>query len=401
MWVEGLFKKSAYIPTEEGYRKACNKMSVESVSSFFYSTYDQACSSADNLYNDLQITILDGSKCMIPRTDETVSKYGLGKGSVGDAYYPQIYLGGFYDLATGTFSDLNFDNGAPAERKIMLDHAKNNKHKTLYIVDAGYNGMAHIYFTQEYGHHLLMELKRNKLKDEFRKSKKRSQVIEVKLKKGNLLNFPKHQKLIGKKFKIRFIRTKGTTKLRSKILVTTLIDEQKYKWLDLATLYIQRWKIELAFRHMKSRLKIEKIKKHSIHRIKQLLWAAFAVYNLCAIIRNRVKPPSLFPEKKNTVVYCFTYIIDSIDRFLKYLITPGSTRKAELLRCFKAIKSRKFLYDPWRVNPRICQVPPSVFTRQKSTKRVKDIEKCNALKIEMKILGEKYGMIDLIDRKSA
>ena len=127
----------------------------------------------------------------------------------------------------------------------MLEHATSNQEATLYVGDAGYNGMAHVYLMTETGHHLLMQLKMGDLAEQFRKTRKRSAIIEISLTRSHLKNYSKD--LVGTTFKIRLIRTKGTSKLRSKILLTTLLDEKRFKWLDLAKMYLQRWRIEYIF----------------------------------------------------------------------------------------------------------------------------------------------------------
>ena len=93
----------------------------------------------------MRVRLTDGTKIIVPRTEETIAAYGLGSGRTGDAYYPQIHAGGFLDLATGTFADFNFDRGAPAERQMVLEDARRVGEPTLYVCDAGHNGMAHVY----------------------------------------------------------------------------------------------------------------------------------------------------------------------------------------------------------------------------------------------------------------
>ncbi|MFZ2655636.1 MAG: hypothetical protein WAX69_11960 [Victivallales bacterium] len=134
----------------------------------------------------------NGSRCIIPRTKETIEAYGLGSGTTGDAYYPQIHLEGFLDLVSGTFADMDFDSGAPRERQLMIKHAEKNTESTLYVSDAGFNGMAHVFMLGGTGHNMLMELKMGKLVDDFRKSRKRSAIIEVTLTREHLLNYPEH-----------------------------------------------------------------------------------------------------------------------------------------------------------------------------------------------------------------
>ena len=345
----------------------------------------------DKLYEGMRVVLVDGTKIIIPRTEETIEAYGLGSGSTGDAYYPQIHAGGFFDLVTGTFADVNFNHGDPAERQIMLEDATSNQEETLYVGDAGYNGMAHVYLMTKTGHHLLMELKMGALAEQFRKTGKRSTIVEIKLTRSHLKNYSKD--LVGTTFKIRLIRTKGTSKLRSRILLTTLLDEKRFKWLDLAKMYLQRWRIELAFRHLKVTIRIEHIRKSTLHRIRQLLWGAIILYNLSAMIRNKLKYPTLFPEKEKVKLYCFEFIIQQSELFFLAATRCVNRDKEEITRRLKAMKNCWFLYEPWRVRPKICQFPASVFTRRKSTERKAEFEKCEAIKNDMKILGIQYGQI--------
>ena len=200
-------------------------------------------------------------------------------------------------------------------------------------------------------------------------------------------------RLEGTCFRVRLIRTRGTSKLPAKILVTTLLDEQKYDWRKLAMLYLQRWNIELAFRHLKSKLRIEHIQKRSLHRIRQLLLAAIVYFNLSAIIRNTAGSLQLFPRKKNIKVLCFSFVLELADSFIRAAMKAWHGMITQLRQLLHAIRNCWFLYDPWRIRPKICQFPPSVFTRRKSTQIKQEIAKCKAVRDDLIQLGIKYGQI--------
>ena len=53
-----------------------------------------------------------------------------------------------------------------------------------------------------------------------------------------------------------------------------------------------------------------------------------------------------------------------------------------------------FLYEPWRIRPRICQFPPSAFARQKATAQEAEYQKCEAIRQDMLLLGIRYGQLD-------
>jgi hypothetical protein len=395
LWLLGCFpKRRKGPPTEQAYRKACAKLPVELVRDAAHMTHQYARSPSDSLYEGMRVVVFDGTKVIIPRTQETVLAYGVGSGRTGEAYYPQIHLGGFFDLVTGTFADMNFDHGTPAERQIVIEHARRSAEKNLYICDAGNNGMAHVYLLSQTGHHLLMDLKMGDLADKFRKSRRRSQLVSVTLSFVHLKNYPEYAHLVGTTFTVRLIRTHGTTRLRSKVLLTTLLDERRYKWFDLARLYLQRWRIELAFRHLKMRIRIEHIQKEALHRIRQLLWAAVMLYNLSGIIRNHIKCQELFPPKAKLRIHCFAFILELSEPFLLAVIFPRRGQFADLRRRLQAMRNCWFLYEPWRVRPRICQFPPSIFVRQKAAAMQEESQKCEAIRQDMRILGIKYGQIE-------
>ena len=381
-------------PTEEAYRKACRKLPVELVQEAARQTHQHARSPADQLYQGLRVRLADGTKIIVPRTEETIAAYGLGSGRTGSAYYPQIHAGGFLDLATGTFADVNFDRGAPAERQMVLEDARRVGEPTLYVCDAGHNGMAHVYLLAQTGQHILMELKMGDLAEQFRASRRRSKLVRVTLDRTHLKNYPEHAHLAGTTFTVRLIRTYGSGKLPSKVLLTTLLDERRYNWRDLARLYLQRWRIEVAFRHLKMLLRLEHIRKERLHRIRQSLWAAVMLFNLGAAIRNRLKCPELFPAKAKVRIYCFAFILDHAEAFILAAILPRRGQKTDLQRRLAAMRRCTFLYEPWRVRPRICQFPPSTFVRQKATAQKVELEKCEAIREDMRLLGIRYGQID-------
>ncbi len=394
LWLAGCFPRRKHgPPSEQAYRKACAKLPVAVMADALGESHRQSRSVRDRLYEGLRVVLVDGSKFIIPRNERTIEAYGLGSGSVGDAYYPQIHVGAFLDLATGTFADANVEHGCPAERQIMLEHAVGNTEPTLYVSDAGYNGMAHVYLFQQTGQELLMELKMGKLAGDFRQGRKRSAVLTVRLTKAHFKNYPQHKHMAGSVMQIRLIRTKGTSKLRSKVLLTTLLDERRFKWFDLARIYLQRWTIELAFRHLKSSLRAEHIGKQALHRIRQLLLAAFVFFNLSAIVRNRIRQPDLFPRKRGVRLPCFDFVLELADLFILAAVRTRHGQNTDMRRRLAAIRSCTFLYDPWRTRPKVCQFPSSVFTRCKSTEKEAEFARCEAIRKDMRLLGMKYGQI--------
>lgn len=395
MYTEGLLQNSTDIPLAKNYNRACDKISSNDIDNLVKSSFDLESKSKEELYHGLRVTIVDGTHIIVPRTEKTIVEFGLGSGSVGDAHYPQTQSVGFLNLSTGLFEHFTSENIKTPERQFMQDHARENNRPTLYLSDAGYNGMGHVAIIISYNQDILMQLKiETAFAKEFcKKSKRRSQIFEITITDVHLRNYPEFKHLKGQTIKIRLIRTRGTTKLRSQILLTTLLDEKTFGWEELSKLYLQRYKVELAFRHLKSVIGIEKIQKEKIERIKQLLSAAILLFNISVMLRNTIKQNSILPEIKGTKVYCLQLATDLIPK----LLGAYTTRKSKLIEmmksCVKAIKSCFSFNRPWRTTARICQFPCSTFTRQKTSRKNLERLKVVYLRPEYAILGCEYGML--------
>ncbi len=374
------------LPARKSYDEACAKLPVAIVQQQLRESHQSEYATSGRTFHGLKILIPDGTKISIPNTPETEDKYGAGQG-----HYVQAQALGFYDLSTGTFEDFRFEHYKTAERSIAQRHMCSNQVRTLYLNDAGYNGMAFIAVCLETSHETLMQLKNCELVKRFLKTKKRSAVIEVELTRSHLSNYPDHQHLLGTRIKVRLIRTRGTSKLKSQVLITTLCDEKLFTWQELTKLYRQRYSVELAFRHLKTTIGIEKIRKQKLQRIEQLLFAAIVVYNLSAALRNRIRRPCLLPPKAGIKLHCFTLCIELVHVFLQSALRPRHGIRKRMDLCLRAIKSCQFVYKPWRAEPRICHTPPSKFSVQKGAEMVTEKQRAEFLNVEYEILAKQYG----------
>ena len=351
-------------------------------------SHHQEFSDNGRKFHGLKVIIPDGTKISLSRSESALEKFGEGYG-----HYPQCLAVGFFELSTRTFIGFKTRHMNTAERSLAYEHMKEQDEKSLYLADAGYNGMAYIALGIEAGHEVLMPLKMSALVKLMKKSKERSAIHEIKITRAHLKNYPNHMHLLGTIIKVRLIRTLGTSKLASQVLITTLVDEKKFKWRELSLLYRQRYLVEVAFRHLKQNLCIESIRKRKLSRIEKSLYAAIAPYNLATILRNRIKVPEMMPEKQGAKMYCLSYCLDRVCLFCTAIISPQKGRQKAMANCLRALKNCWFLHKPWRASPRICHTPPSKFTVQKGKEKKKEMKAADFLAAEYKILGVDYGQI--------
>lgn len=377
--------KKGKLPTRQSYSEACKKIPVNFLQQKLKESHLEEYVQNGIPLENMKVIIPDGTKISFANTPETREQYGESEG-----HYAQSSAVGFYELSTRTFEDFKFGHIKKSERSLLLEHISTNTEPTLYLADAGYNGMGFIEIIVNNNQNILMQLKSCALVQSFRKSKKRSKIVEIKLTKNHLKSYPDYQHLIGKTVTIRLIRTRGTSKLRSQILITTLLDEVKYSWTDLAKLYRQRYSVELAFRHLKVKIQIEKIRKRNRLAIEQSLYAAIILYNLATIIRNRVKKPTLKIEKGGIKMLCFSLCIELVHTFTCIGIALKYGDKRKMDKALKAIRSCSFIYKPWRSTPRICHTPQSSFAGENRERAKQEILKTEFLKTEFEILGVEY-----------
>jgi hypothetical protein len=389
MFELGLFPtKATKVPSEKAFTKACDKLPFEILKTLLLNTHKEEFSDNGQAFKGLKIIIPDGTKISLPRSNETLEKYGEAYG-----HYPQCLAVGFYEPSTGTFEDFIISHMNTPERTVAFEHMKSNNQKSLYLADAGYNGMAFIALTRQAGHEILMPLKMSSLSKKMKKSKKRSAVYEIKLTRSHLMNYPEYKNLVGQIINVRLIRTLGTTKLESIVLITTLLDVKKYPWKKLSALYCHRYRVEVAYRHLKVNLRLEFINKRKLSRIEKFLFATVVLYNLAAMLRNRLKVPGIGLKKHGSKLYCFSFCLNRVTLFCSAIIRPKRGIKKQITSCLQALKSCWFIYKPWRAEPRICNTPPSKFTVHKGKEKEREKENAHFLTKEFQILGVKYDQI--------
>ena len=193
-------QSSVKLPTEKAFSKACDKLPLEAVTSLLSASHKHEFTDNGRKFHGLKVIIADGTKISLPRSPSTLEKFGEAYG-----HYPQCLAVGFFELSTGSFEDFKLAHMDTAERTLAYEHMNGRSEKSLYVADAGYNGMAFIALANESGHEMLMPLKACKLAKEIRSSKKRSVIREIKLTRSQLKNYPDHKHLIGETIKVRLI----------------------------------------------------------------------------------------------------------------------------------------------------------------------------------------------------
>src|SRR5260370_16272254 len=95
------------------------------------------------------------------------------------------------------------------------------------------------------------------------------------------------------------------------ILVTTLLDPEKYPAQEIAQLYLQRWSIELFFRDIKTLLKMEHLRCQSPHMVQKEFLMHMIGYNLIRAVMVQTVPNHALALQMPS----FTGSIDSVPHY--------------------------------------------------------------------------------------
>jgi hypothetical protein len=79
---------------------------------------------------------------------------------------------------------------------------------------------------------------------------------------------------------VRFIYEDRGGKMRRMVIATTLLDNERYEWADIATLYARRWEIELRLRDVKTTMRMEALRAKTPATAHKALEMAVIGYNL-------------------------------------------------------------------------------------------------------------------------
>lgn len=101
---------------------------------------------------------------------------------------------------------------------------------------------------------------------------------------------------------VRFTINERACRTRVVTLVTTLLDPERYPAPELAELYRERWRIEVNFRHLKTTMKMEVLRCHTVEGvIKELLMFALA-YNLVRQVMREAADRQRVPVERISFV---------------------------------------------------------------------------------------------------
>jgi len=288
---------------------------------------------ARSLWRGLDVKVVDGTSTSLPDTPKNQRAYPQLANQQPGCGFPLLKLVGVFSLATGA----------------LLDYAKGNKHQhelsllqkllhqftpgDLVLADRGFSAYSLLALLLERCVHGLFRLHQARPAD-LRRGKRlgKNDRLVVWLKPSQRPSYLSKAlwKAIPEQLSVRVLRVNLHVpgfRVRSVTLVTTLLDPQKYPAEELAYLYVERWRVELWFRDIKTSMGMEVLHCKSPKMVHKELEMFFIAYNL---IRCLMVQASL-GHNVGTSQLSFKGTVDALRQFAVAIAQAPSRKKQRQL----------------------------------------------------------------------
>jgi hypothetical protein len=320
-----------------------------------------------DLWHGLRPKLIDGTTITLPDTQKNQRKYPQSRSQKPGCGFPLMKLVGVFSLATGVLLDYAKGNKHQSELRLLkglLDHFKPGD---LVVADRGFCSYVLMALLLSRNVHALFRLHHSRPADLRNGQRLGHNDRLVTWSKPNQRPrwLPRSWwKRIPRKLTVRVIRHvlhSPGYRAESVILVTTLLDPQKYPAQDIAKLYVRRWKIELWFRDIKTSMGMETLRCLSPQMVHKELEMFFIAYNFIRCLL--VQAGTIHDVELDRMSFKGT--VDSVRQFSLAIAQARSKKKQQRLiaKLFEVIARDKLPHRPGRLEPRAVKRRPKPYER--------------------------------------
>lgn len=257
---------------------------------------------SDNwLWNGYRVMLVDGTTLLMPDTDNNQKTFPQQRAQKPGLGFPIVRLVGLVSLATGSCVDYAmgpFQGKGTGETSLFSHLIQSLGKQDLLLADRYYTSYANIALLKKQGTPLVFR-QRSTVKSDFRRGRplgtKDHLILVKKPKKKTVWISDSVWAELPDELWVREFSVKGT------VYVTTLIDVRTYPKKSLATLYQQRWQIEVDFRSIKTQMGMEMLRCKTAPMVEKEIAVHLLAYNL--IRANLARSASLNGKKPRNLSF--------------------------------------------------------------------------------------------------
>lgn len=244
----------------------------------FYSSYH-----IKNWYG-FRLIAIDGSEVIVPKNEETIKGYGEYQTNFMNKTVVLARISKAYDVLNNISIDAKLVNRKVGEHTLAKEHLKHFGEGDLVLYDRGYPSYDLFKNTLASGSHFCARVAISNWTIARKLVETGEKEIIAEIKPGHdLVKRYKEQNIDYEPIKCRFICIELSTG-EKEVLITSLLDTEKYPYEFFDELYHFRWYIEEAYKKDKHRLQLENFSGNTIIAIQQDFYAKILLGNITSIL---------------------------------------------------------------------------------------------------------------------
>ena len=337
-----------------GYCRARQRLPLEMIQSLTRSTGEVLCTGAkcDWRWRDRSVKLVDGTGISMPDTPGNQEQFPQPVSQAPGVGFPLAQLVGVICLATGAVLDAAI---GPCQGKGNSEHGLLRRMLDVFcrgdvmLADALYCNYWLIAKLQCAGVDVVFK-QHGARKTDFRRGQRLGA-------RDHIVSWPKPKqrphwiteaefKAYPNSISLREVRVKG------QVLVTSMVNKNEVSKQDLATLYTQRWQVELDFRNIKTTLGMDVLRCKSPQMIEKELWVNLLAYNLIRLLMAQAAVESGLTPR--TLSFKHT-----VQMWMQWqFLVAGRTNDWHRETLLRLIAQVQVGNRPGRIEPRACKRRP-------------------------------------------
>lgn len=317
-------------------------------------------------YHTLPVVAVDGSQFTLPSSAEIREEFDPTTPllKAGGRYFPQSLVMTAFDVFRKVPVARSITPTNSSERRELLSLIQDIKRRSLLVLDRGYFGYEvfnRLIFESDHEFLAKLPLHSNiKEVKAFVESGERDQHITINVTKTYLDNVRNGKtELVNnlEPLEVRIIRYKAGDS--EALLVTSLLDDNRYTEQSIIDLYRARWEVENYYRDEKVWLEIEDFHSKKVQGVKQEL---YAVLIMSLLTRIQLYIEELKTDRKGVPQFlnAITTLSSSLPRLTALPFEEGKQCLRNLLQ---TIVSIRYYPQKNRVFPRVSRRPQNKWKR--------------------------------------
>lgn len=262
-------------------------------------------------FHDLPVWLLDGTTLRTPNTSKNEAAFGRGRNAARASRSPILRLLILVCAGSGAVLDMAFGPFVTSEIALLWQMISRLPAGGLLIADRGFSSYLSFALVARQKAHLLSRHHATRHKWRVRRFSQGDEIREWSRPQLAYSAFPQMLQSCPKTLLVRVvtrnIRRRGYRDWKL-VIVTTLLDYQKYNADDLVEFYLRRWDVETTLRTLKTDYKLAHLTTKTPAIIAKEICATVLAHNLVAAlqVKSGEAPRLLSPTRarRSLLIYC-------------------------------------------------------------------------------------------------